>query len=263
MPRLAANLAYLFTERKLIERFAAAAAAGFTAVEMQSHYEQAPSEVRAEIDRLGLTMLGVNTPPGHSDEGRFGVAAIPGREEEFTILFARALDYVTAVGGCQIHCLAGTVPPQQRPAAERTFVRNLMQAADAARERNITVLIEPLNPRDRPDYFLNRVEQAADIVAKVERPNVRMQFDFYHAQIVGGDLIRRFEKYFPAVGHVQIAAVPSRREPDEGEVNYAQILAALDAMGYEQWVGCEYRPRTTTEAGLAWARPYGIIPRKA
>ena len=261
MPRLAANLAYLFTERKLIERFAAAAAAGFTAVEMQSHYDQAPSSVKAEIDRHGLTMLGINTPPGSSDEGRFGVAAIPGREAEFATLFARALDYVTAIGGCQIHCLAGTVPPQQRPAAERTFVHNLARAADAARERNITILIEPLNPRDRPDYFLNRVEQAADIIAQVERPNVRMQFDFYHAQIVGGDLIRRFEKHFPVVGHVQVAAVPSRREPDEGEVNYAQILAALDAMGYDKWIGCEYRPRTTTEHGLAWARPFGIIPR--
>jgi hydroxypyruvate isomerase len=133
-----------------------------------------------------------------------------------------------------------------------------VRAADAARERNITVLVEPLNPRDRPDYFLNRVEQAANIIAQVERPNLRMQFDFYHAQIVGGDLIRRLEKHFPIVGHVQIAAVPSRREPDEGEVNYAQILAALDAMGYDKWVGCEYRPRTTTEDGLAWARPYGI-----
>jgi hydroxypyruvate isomerase len=262
MPRLAANLAYLFTERKLTERFAAAAAAGFTAVEMQSHYDQAPSEVKAQIDRFGLTMLGINTPPGHGDEGRFGVAAIPGREEEFAILFARALDYVTAIGGCQIHCLAGTVPPQRRPAAERTFVRNLARAADAACKRNITVLIEPLNPRDRPDYFLNCVEQAADIIAQVERPNVRMQFDFYHAQIVGGDLIRRFEKHFPIVGHVQVAAVPSRGEPNEGEVNYAQILAALDAMGYDKWIGCEYRPRTTTEEGLVWARPYGITPRK-
>jgi hydroxypyruvate isomerase len=262
MPRLAANLAYLFTERPLVERFAAAAAAGFTAVEMQSHYEQAPSEVKAQIDRLGLTMLGINTPPGHSDEARFGVAAIPGREEEFATLFGRALDYVAAIGGCQIHCLAGTVPPQQRPAAERTFVRNLTRAADMAGERNITVLIEPLNPRDRPDYFLNRVEQAADVIAQVERPNVRMQFDFYHAQIVGGDLIRRFEKHFPIVGHAQVAAVPSRREPDEGEVNYAQILAALDAIGYSNWVGCEYRPRSRTEDGLAWARPYGIIPRQ-
>jgi hydroxypyruvate isomerase len=176
-------------------------------------------------------------------------------------LFAQSLDYVTAIGGCQIHCLAGKVPPEHRPAAERTFIRNLEAAADAARERNITVLIEPINPRDRPDYFLTRVEQAADIIAKVGRPNLRIQFDFYHAQIVGGDLIRRFEQYFPYIGHVQIAAVPSRHEPDEGEVNYTQIFAELDRLGYTNWIGCEYRPRAGTEAGLGWALPYGLSPR--
>jgi len=141
-----------------------------------------------------------------------------------------------------------------------TFIRNLAGIADAAQERNITLLIEPINPRDRPDYFLTRAEQAADIIAKVERPNVRMQFDFYHAQIVGGDLIRRFEKHLPFVGHVQIAAVPSRREPDEGEVNYPEIFATLDRLGYGKWVGCEYRPRARTEDGLGWARAYGIHP---
>ena len=173
-------------------------------------------------------MLGINTAPGQATAGEFGVAAVPGREREFDTLFKQALDYVTAIGGCQIHCLAGKVPPEQRPAAEMIFIRNLTRAADAAREKNITLLIEPINPRDRPDYFLTRAEQAADIIAKVERVNVRMQFDFYHAQIVGGDLIRRFEKHLPFVAHVQIAAVPSRHEPDEGEVNYPQIFAALD-----------------------------------
>ena len=135
---------------------------------------------------------------------------------------------------------------------------SLMRSADAAQEKNITLLIEPINPRDRPDYFLTRAEQAADIIAKVERPNVRMQFDFYHAQIVGGDLIRRFEKHLALVGHVQIAAVPSRHEPDEGEVNYSEIFAMLDRLGYGRWVGCEYRPRARTEDGLGWARAYGL-----
>ncbi len=153
------------------------------------------------------------------------------------------------------------MPPDQRPAAEKTFVANLARAADAADERGITLLIEPINPRDRPDYFLTRAEHAADIVAKLERPNVRIQFDFYHAQIVGGDLIRRFEKCFPLVGHVQIAAVPSRHEPDEGEVNYPAIFAALDRLGYDNWIGCEYRPRGRTEDGLAWARVHGVVPR--
>jgi len=255
VPRFAANLAYLFTERPLLERFGAAAAAGFPAVELQFPYDHAPSAVKAELERHDLTMLGVNTALGRSGEG---VAAVPGHEQEFATLFKQALDYVVAIGGCQIHCLAGKVPPEQRPAAEATFIRNLARAADAAREQGITVLIEPINPRDRPDYFLTRAEQAADIIAKVERPNVRIQFDFYHAQIVGGDLTRRFEKHLPLVGHVQIAAVPSRQEPDEGEVNYPAIFAALDRLGYDGWIGCEYRPRGKTEDGLGWARGYGI-----
>jgi 2-dehydrotetronate isomerase len=255
VPRFAANLAYLFTERPLLERFGAAAAAGFRAVELQFPYDHAPSAVKAELARHGLTMLGVNTALGRSGEG---VAAVPGHEQEFATLFKQALDYVVAIGGCQIHCLAGKVPPEQRPAAETTFIRNLARAADAARERGITLLVEPINPRDRPDYFLTRAEQAADIIAKVERPNVRIQFDFYHAQIVGGDLITRFEKHLRLVGHVQIAAVPSRHEPDEGEVNYPAIFAALNRLGYGGWIGCEYRPRGKTEDGLGWAREYGI-----
>jgi 2-dehydrotetronate isomerase len=255
MSRFAANLAYLFTERPLLERFGAAAAAGFRAVELQFPYDHAPSAVKAGLERHRLTMLGVNTALGRSGEG---VAAVPGHEQEFATLFKQALDYVVAIGGCQIHCLAGKVPPEQRPAAETIFIRNLARAADAAREQGITVLIEPINPRDRPDYFLTRAEQAADIIAKVGRPNVRIQFDFYHAQIVGGDLIRRFEKHLPLVGHVQIAAVPSRQEPDEGEVNYPAIFAALDRLGWGGWIGCEYRPRGKTEEGLGWARGYGI-----
>jgi hydroxypyruvate isomerase len=261
MPRFAANLAYLFTERPLIERFGAAAAAGFQAVELQFPYDHAPAAVKAELDRHGLTMLGLNTAPGQLSSGEFGVAAIPGREAEFAALFAQALDYVTAIGGCQIHCLAGKVPPEQRPAAEMTFIRNLARAADAAAARNITLLIEPINPRDRPDYFLTRAEQAADIIAKVERRNVRMQFDFYHVQIVGGDLIKRLEKHLPVVGHVQIAAVPSRHEPEEGEINYPAIFAALDRVAYRGWVGCEYRPRGKTEDGLGWARAFDVVPR--
>ncbi len=261
MPRFAANLAYLFTERPLIERFAAAAAAGFRAVELQFPYDHAPASIRAELDRHDLTMLGLNTAPGRLASGEFGVAAIPGREQEFIALFRQALDYVTAIGGCQIHCLAGKVPPEQRPAAETTFIRNLARAADAAAEQNVTLLIEPINPRDRPDYFLTRAEHAADIIAKMARPNVRIQFDFYHVQIVGGDLIRRFEQHRPAIGHVQVAAVPSRHEPDEGEVNYPEIFAALDRLGYANWVSCEYRPRARTEDGLGWAHAYGVTPR--
>jgi hydroxypyruvate isomerase len=259
MPRLAANLAYLFTERPLLERFGAAARAGFKTVELQFPYDHAPSAVKAEIDRHGLTQLGLNTAQGRT--GEFGLAAVPGRERDWEVLFKQALDYVVAIGGCQIHCLAGKVPPEQRPAAERVFIANLMRAADAAREENITLLIEPINPRDRPDYFLNRVEHAADVIAKIGKPNVKMQFDFYHAQILGGDLITRFEKHFPVVGHVQIASVPARAEPDDGEINYSAVLSAVDRLGYQGFVACEYRPRGRTEEGLVWARAYGVMPQ--
>jgi hydroxypyruvate isomerase len=258
MPRLAANLAYLFTERPLLERFGAAAAAGFKAVELQFPYDHAPSAVKAEIDRHGLTQLGLNTAQGRT--GEFGLAAVPGRERDWEVLFKQALDYVVAIGGCQIHCLAGKVPPEQRPAAERVFIANLARAADLARENNITLLIEPINPRDRPDYFLNRVEHAADVIAKIGKPNVKMQFDFYHAQILGGDLITRFEKHLPVVGHVQLASVPARAEPDDGEINYPAVLAAVDRLGYQGFVACEYRPRGRTEEGLGWARAYGVMP---
>jgi hydroxypyruvate isomerase len=258
MPRFAANIAYLFTERPLLARFGAAAAAGFKAVELQFPYDHAPSAIKAELERHGLTQLGLNTAPGGRD-GDFGLAAVPGREREWDALFAQALDYVVAIGGTAFHCRAGKVAREQRPAAEKTFVANLSRAADLARDKNITLLIEPINTRDRPNYFLNRAEHAADIIAKVGRPNVKIQFDFYHAQIVAGDLITRFEKHLPLVGHVQIAAVPSRAEPDEGEINYPAIFAALDRLGWTGWTACEYKPRGRTEAGLVWGRPFGLV----
>lgn len=259
MPRLAANIAYLFREDPFIDRFAAAAQAGFTAVEAQFPYDTPAADARAEIETHNLTMLGINTE--HGGDGEFGLAAVPGRERDFEAQFARSLAYITAIGGRAIHCLAGKVPPEARAAAEHTFIANLSRAADLAAAKDITLLIEPINPRDRPGYFLNRAEHAADIIARIGKPNVKIQFDFYHAQIVGGDLIRRFEKVAPLVGHVQIAAVPSRHEPDEGEVNYPEILRALDALGYTGFVAAEYLPRGRTQDGLAWARPWGVNPR--
>jgi hydroxypyruvate isomerase len=215
--------------------------------------------VKAELARHGLTQLGVNTPFGR--HGESGLAALPGREREWEDAFKLALDYVVAIGGSAIHCLAGCVALEQRPAAEAVFLRNLSRAAEDAARAGIMLLIEPINPRDRPGYFLNRVEHAADIIGKVGSANLRIQFDFYHVQIVSGDLIRRFEAHLPLVGHVQIAAVPTRNEPDEGEVNYPEIFAVLDRLGYAGFIGCEYRPRGRTKDGLAWARPYGIVPR--
>jgi hydroxypyruvate isomerase len=257
MPRFAANLGYLFTERPLLERIDAAAAAGFKAIELQFPYDVPASQVKTAIERNKLTVLGVNTPPGGRG-GEFGLAAVPDREKDWRVLFALALDYITAIGGSAVHCLAGHVGSEQRAAAERVYIDNLQRAADLAAAKNITLLIEPINGRDRPGYFLNRVEHAADIIAKAGKTNIRMQFDFYHVQIVGGDLLTRLEQYLHVVGHLQCAAVPSRHEPDEGEINYPAVFEAVDRLGYNGWIGCEYRPRARTEDGLGWAKAYGL-----
>ena len=259
MPQFAANLGYLFTERPLLERIDAAAAAGFKAVELQFPYDVPAAAVKAAIGKNNLTILGINTPPGER-EGEFGLAAVPSREKDWQVLFERALEYANAIGGSAIHCLAGKVAPEQRPAADRVFIDNLARAADLAAATKITLLIEPINARDRPNYYLNHVEHAADVIAKIGKSNVRVQFDFYHVQIVGGDLIRRLEKFLPVVGHLQCAAVPSRHEPDEGEVNYPAVFEAVDRLGYRGWIGAEYRPRGRTEDGLGWARAYGVVP---
>jgi 2-dehydrotetronate isomerase len=179
MPRFAANLGHLFTERPLIERFGAAAAAGFPAVELQFPYDVPTAAVVAELKKHNLTQLAVNTPQGPE----FGLAAIPGRERDFEAAFTRALDYVSAIGGTGIHCMTGVVDVNARPAAEKVFIGNIARAAAQAAAKNITLLIEPINQRDRPGYFLSHLEHAADLVTKIGAPNVRIQFDFYHLQI--------------------------------------------------------------------------------
>jgi len=256
MPRFSANLGYLFADRPLLERFGAAAAAGFRVVELQFPYEQPASALRREIERHRLALLGINTPLGPDAEP--GLAGVPGRERDFDALFDRALDYAVGIGATGIHCLSGIVPPERQAEGEDVFVANIARVADRAGEKGIAILIEPINRRDRPNYLLHRPEQAAAIMARVDRPNVRMQFDFYHVQIEGGDLMTRFALHRAVVGHVQIAAVPSRAEPDEGEVNYPAIFDMLDRTGYTGFVGCEYKPRRRTEDGLGWARSYGI-----
>ena len=259
MPRFAANLGYLFTERPLLERIDAAAAAGFRAIELQFPYDVPASTVRDAIEKNKLTILGLNTPPGER-EGEFGFAAVPGREKDWQELFTRALNYASTIGASAIHCLAGKVAPEQRPAADRVFINNLTHAADLAASKKIVLLIEPINGRDRPNYFLNHVEHAAAVIDKIGKPNIRLQFDFYHVQIVGGDLIYRLEKFLSVIGHLQCAAVPSRHEPDEGEINYPAVFEAIDRLGYKGWIGAEYRPRARTEDGLGWARKYGVVP---
>lgn len=259
MPRFAANLGYLFADRPLPERFGAAAAAGFNTVELQFPYAQPADAVRREIERHQLNILGINTPLGRAGEP--GLAGVPGRERDFDGLFQQALEYAVGIGATAIHCMSGQVLTEQQAEGEKVFVANLARAAVRAGEHGIAILIEPINRRDRPGYLLHRPEQAAAIIAQVGLPNVRMQFDFYHVQIEGGDLMTRFASHCAVVGHVQIAAVPSRTEPDEGEVNYPAIFDMLDRSGYGGFVGCEYKPRRRTEDGLGWARRYGIGAR--
>ena len=232
-------------------------------MELQFPYDHAPSAIKAELDKHGLTQLGINTA-ARQRQGHVRLAAMPGRERDGTRVFKQALDYIVAIGGSAIHCMAGTVPPEQRPAAERTFIANLTRAADLAKANNITLLIEPINPRDRPDYFLNRVEHAADIIAKVGRPNVKIQFDFYHVQIVGGDLIRRFEKHQPLVGHVQIAAVPSRARAGRGRDQLSGDLRGARPARLGRLGGVRIpAPRAGPRMASAGAKPYGIGADKA
>lgn len=260
MPRFSAHLDYLFTERSLLQRIDAAAAAGFAAVECRFPDSVPADEFKRALERNNVQALGINTPTGGN--GEFGFCAVPGRQDDWRKTFADALDYVTAVGASAIHCLAGKVDQAERAEAETVFVENLKRAADLAADKNIKLYIEPINPGDLPGYFLYQVEQAADVIAKVDRSNLWLQYDFYHVQIVGGDLIRRFEKYRKIIGHIQCAQVPVRHEPDDdGEINYLFVFSEVDRLGYQGWIGAEYHPRGRTEDGLGWARPYGVVPR--
>jgi hydroxypyruvate isomerase len=251
MPKLAANLSWLFTEVPFLDRFEAAAAAGFRAVEFLQPYELPPEEIAARLKRHGLEHVLFNLPPGDASKGERGLAALPGREREFVRNVDRALDYAQATGCRRIHALAGNA---SAAAAEATYVANLRAAADIVAPHGITVLIEPLNTRDAPGYFLNTTSAALRILDRVDRPNVRLQFDLYHCQIMEGDLARHIRDLAGRFAHVQIAGVPGRSEPDIGEVNYAYLLDLLDETGYGGWVGCEYRPKAGTVAGLGWAR---------
>ena len=251
MPRFSANLGFLFPDRPEIERITAAASCGFKAVELHWPYQVPALDMGKALAAHNLTMLGLNMPVGNA-AGDFGLAAIPGRESEFQDALDQALSYGSTIRASAIHCLAGIVPSGDLAAAERTFVDNLRMAADRAGQVGMTVLIEPMNHRDRPGYFLHHVEQAAAIIGQAGRRNIKLMFDCYHVQITQGDLITRLKTHLNLIGHVQIAAVPSRAEPDEGEVNYREIFRTLDSLGYQGWIGAEYRPRRRTEDGLSW-----------
>lgn len=269
MPRLAANLSFLYPELPFLQRFAAAAGDGFAGVEFLFPYAWAPEALAAPLQAAALQQVLFNAPPGGTDlatmasawdRGERGTACLPGREAEFRAGMAEALRYARALHCPRIHVMAGLVPKGADLALlHATYVHNLRWAAEQAGPQGCTLLIEPLNPRDVPGYFLHHQAQAHAVVAEVGSPQVQVQMDLYHCQVTEGDVASKLRHYLPtgAVGHIQIASVPERQEPDGGELNYGYLLVLLDQLGYAGWVGCEYRPRGgavpgATRDGLRW-----------
>jgi hydroxypyruvate isomerase len=261
VPTFAANLSMLYNEHPFLDRFGAAAADGFDAVEYLFPYEHPAAELAARLKAHGLQQVLFNSPPGDWARGERGLACLPGREDEFRRGVARALEYARALGCPRVHLMAGLVPAgAERAALQATYVDNLAWAA--AQSRDVDFLIEPINTRDIPGFFLNRQDHAHEIVSLVGAPNLKVQMDLYHCQIVEGDLAKKIEFYLPTgrVGHFQIAGVPERHEPDVGELNYPYLFTLIDRLGWDGFIGCEYRPRDSapggTTAGLGWLQPY-------
>ncbi len=256
MPRFSANLSFLFNEVPFMDRFAEAARAGFGAVEFAFGYDYSPAEIAARLTAHGLQQVLINAPPGNLSNGEHGLGSLPGREHEFAASVATALRYARELSCPRVHIMAGVLPDGTDAAARArhraTFVRNLRFAAREAAEQGVSLTIEPINTRDIPGYFLNTQTEAHAIREEVGAANLGVQMDFYHAQIVEGDLATTFRRWHANVGHVQIAGVPGRHEPDTGEVNYYYLFDLLDELGYGGWIGCEYRPADGTHAGLAW-----------
>lgn len=256
MPRFAANLSFLYTEVPFLDRFAAAAHDGFRGVEFGFAYDLAAKEIAARLNAHGLIQVLINAPPGNLAAGDRGLAALPGREHEFAASVVTALAYAKALACPTVHVMAGLLAAgadaEQRARSRATFIRNLRFAAREAREQGVTVTIEPLNGRDFPGYFLTTQAEAHAIREEADVPNLRVQMDLYHAQIVEGDLSTKLRRWLPQIGHIQVAGVPERHEPDAGEISYRHLFALLDELGYAGWVGCEYRPRAGTSEGLAW-----------
>ena len=257
MPRFAANLTMMYNEHAFLERFGAAARDGFKGVEFLFPYEHPAAEIRARLEEHGLTQALFNAPPGDWTKGERGVASRPGREDEFTRSIAQALEYARVLGNQRLHVMAGLIAPGEDRARHReAYVGNLAYAAAEAKALGITVVIEPINTRDIPGFFLNRQDEAHAVCLEVGATNLKVQMDLYHCQIVEGDLAMKIRKYMPGVGHMQIAGVPERHEPDLGEINYPFLFAIIDQLGYDGWIGCEYRPRKGTSEGLGWVRQY-------
>ncbi|HEY8381145.1 MAG TPA: 2-oxo-tetronate isomerase [Microvirga sp.] len=257
MPRFAANLSMMFTERPFLERFGAAAAAGFDAVEFLFPYAFAAHEIRARLGDNGLVQALFNLPPGDFEAGERGIACLAGRRDAFRTSVAQALAYADALDCGLLHCMAG-VRPRGRSDDELldTYCENLAYAAGECRAAGRTLLIEPINGRDMPGYLMNSTALARRVIDRVGAANLRLQLDLYHCQISEGDLATRIRANADLTAHVQIAGVPHRHEPDRGEVNYRFLFDLLDETGFKGFVGCEYRPKARTEDGLSWFAPY-------
>jgi len=257
MPRFAANLSMLYPQHSFLERFAAAAADGFDAVEYLFPYEYSPQVLKQRLEDNGLVQALFNAPPGDWAAGERGIATQPGRQSEFREGFDRAVDYAAVLGNSKIHVMAGLLASEaERARHHGVYLENLAYACAQAAKVGVTVLLEPINTRDMPGFFLNRQDQAHAICREVGAPNLKVQFDCYHCQIVEGDLASKLRRDFSGIGHIQVAGVPDRHEPDLGEVNYPFLFELMDELGYDAWVGCEYRPRGDTSSGLKWLRDW-------
>lgn len=255
MPRFAANLSMMFNELSFLDRFDAAAKAGFTAVEFLFPYEHSPDDVGERLHRNGLTQALFNLFPGDWNKGERGFAALPDRFADVQASVKQALPYAKATGVKRLHLMAG-ISDRRDPKAVDAFCRSVVWTAEALAKENIDLMLEPINPRDVPGYFLNDFDFAAGVINDLNMPNLKLQFDIYHRQIVHGDVTMALRNMMPMIGHIQIASVPSRNEPAGEELNYPFLFDELDRLGYGGFVGCEYRPKVNTVDGLGWFAPY-------
>ena len=259
MPNFAANLSMMFQDIGFLDRFDAAARAGFKGVEFLFPYEHPPEAIAERLEKNRLTLALFNTVPGDWAGGERGLAALPGREQEFRAGVDKAILYAKASNCRLLHTMAGLWPEgRDKEEGERVYVDNLRWAADRMAAEGLTAVIEPINTRDIPGYFLNYTAQALRIIERVGRPNLKLQFDLYHVQIMEGDLAAKVRALAGDYPHVQIAGNPGRHEPDIGEIHYPYLFDLFDEIGYQGWIGCEYRPKGDTLAGLGWAKKYGI-----
>jgi hydroxypyruvate isomerase len=257
MPKFAANLSMMFNEVPFLDRFGAAAECGFKAVEFLFPYEYPPEAILEQTMKNYLQIALFNMPPGDWAAGERGIACNPDRDEEFRAGIDKALVYAECLDIPRLHAMAGIAPAGvDRTACKRTLIGNLKYAAQKLAPHNITVLLEAINTRDIPGFFVNTQAESYEIITAVNQPNVKMQMDLYHMQVMEGDVATKLRKYAPSCGHIQIAGAPGRNEPDTGELRYEYLFRLLDEIGYQGWIGCEYRPAGKTIDGLGWFKEW-------